>query len=87
MVTSNYLKHWMRDEYFTVQVAEQVKGGGQPNLNTGWLKQFKIIVPDMNAQHEFDIFCKQVDKSKDAVKKSLDETQVLFDSLMQQYFG
>ena len=63
-VTSNYLKHWMRDEYFPQQVLEHVKGGGQPNLNTGWLKQFKIIVPRIEAQQEFDAFCEQVDKSK-----------------------
>ena len=63
-VTSNYLKHWMRDNFFATQVKEHVKGGGQPNLNTGWLKQFRIIVPDMKAQIEFDNFCEQVDKSK-----------------------
>lgn len=86
-VTSNYLKHWMRDEFFEKQVSEHVKGGGQPNLNTGWLKEFKIIVPDLEKQKEFDDFCNQVDKSKVAVQKALDETQLLFDSLMQKYFG
>ncbi len=86
-VTSNYLKHWMRDEFFPKQVSEHVKGGGQPNLNTGWLKQFKIIVPEMSKQLEFDDFCKQVDKSKVAVQKALAEAQLLFDSLMQEYFG
>ena len=87
IVTSNYLKHWMRDEFFAKQVSEHVKGGGQPNLNTGWLKEFKIIVPGLEGQKEFDDFCKQVDKSKVAVKKALDETQMLFDSLMQKYFA
>lgn len=77
----------MRDEFFAKQVAEHVKGGGQPNLNTGWLKEFKIIVPDLEKQKEFDDFCDQVDKSKVEVQKALDETQKLFDSLMQQYFG
>ena len=86
-VTSNYLKQWMRDDFFSVQVLEHVKGGGQPNLNTGWLKQFKIIVPDLEKQREFDTFCKQIGKSKSVIQKSLDETQLLFDSLMQQYFG
>ena len=63
-VTSNYLKHWMRDEFFARQVSEHVKGGGPPNLNTGWLKEFKIIVPDMDQQKKFDAFCCQIDKSK-----------------------
>lgn len=86
-VTSNYLKYWMRDDFFAKQVSNHVKGGGQPNLNTGWLKEFKIIVPDLEQQKEFDVFCEQVDKSKVAIQKSLDETQLLFDSLMQKYFG
>lgn len=67
-VTSNYLKHWMRDEFFARQVSEHVKGGGQPNLNTGWLKEFKIIVPDMDQQKKFDAFCCQIDKSKIAFR-------------------
>ena len=86
-VTSNYLKHWMRDEFFPKQVSEHVKGGGQPNLNTGWLKQFKIIVPEMSKQLEFDDFCKQVDKSKVVVQQAIEEAQLLFDSLMKKYFG
>ena len=69
-VTSNYLKHWMRDEFFAKQVSDHVKGGGQPNLNTGWLKEFKIIVPDLEKQKEFDDFCSQVDKSK-VVEKNI----------------
>ena len=38
-------------------------------------------------QDEFADFIKQVDKSKVVVQKALDEAQLLFDSLMQQYFG
>lgn len=47
----------------------------------------QIIMPPVALQNEFMRFCKQVDKSKVAVQKSLDETQLLFDSLMQKYFG
>lgn len=35
----------------------------------------------------WEMFANQVDKSKVAVQKALEETQLLFDSLMQQYFG
>lgn len=86
-VTSNYLKHWMRDDFFATQVKEHVKGGGQPNLNTGWLKQFRIIVPDMELQIEFDRFCKQTDKSKLTIQQSLDKLETLKKALMQEYFG
>lgn len=46
-----------------------------------------LIVPPIELQKQFMDFGKQVDKSKVAVQKALEKTQVLFDSLMQQYFG
>ena len=46
-----------------------------------------IEVPNIDEQREFLEFVAQVDKSKLIVQKSLDETQKLFDSLMQEYFG
>ena len=46
-----------------------------------------MMNPDLDVQREFEIFVKQVNKSKVKVQKALDETQKLFDSLMQQYFG
>ena len=51
------------------------------------LKQLKVATPPLNLQNQFADFVQQVDKSKVAVQKALDETQKLFDSLMQQYFG
>lgn len=51
------------------------------------VESLQIILPSIELQNEFMAFCKQVDKSKVAVHKALEETQLLFDSLMQQYFG
>ena len=48
---------------------------------------FQYILPSMELQQKFVDFKEQIDKSKVAIKKSLDETQILFDSLMQKYFG
>ena len=50
------------------------------------VERLQIIMPPVELQNEFVRFCNQVDKSKVAVQKALDETQLLFDSLMQQYF-
>ena len=50
------------------------------------VEDLQIIMPSIELQKEFMEFCKQVDKSKVAVQKALDETQLLFDSLMQEYF-
>ena len=51
------------------------------------VENLRIIIPPTELQTEFVTFIEQIDKSKVAVQKSLDETQLLFDSLMQQYFG
>ena len=47
----------------------------------------QIILPSIGLQKEFVMFCRQADKSKIAVQKALDEAQLLFDGLMQKYFG
>ena len=51
------------------------------------LKQLQVAVPPMELQEQFAVFVAQTDKSKVAVQKALDEAQLLFDSLMQEYFG
>lgn len=51
------------------------------------LKELEVDIPPMNVQKSFDLFADQINKSKATVQKALDETQLLFDSLMQQYFG
>ena len=61
--------------------------GTQPNLNTAIMKKYKQVIPPIELQRKFIRFLEQIDKSKVAIKKSLDETQILFDSLMQKYFG
>ena len=51
------------------------------------VESLQIILPPISKQEEFSKFINRVDKSKVAVQESLDEAQLLFDSLMQQYFG
>ena len=59
----------------------------QPNLLLSKINATEIYVPSIELQNQFADFVKQVDKSRVAVQKALDETQLLFDSLMQKYFG
>ena len=51
------------------------------------VENLQIILPPLELQNQFMEFCKQVDKSKVVVQKALEETQLLFDSMMQKYFG
>lgn len=51
------------------------------------LKECRIFDAPLELQEQFAAFVTQADKSKTAVQKALDESQLLFDSLMQKYFG
>ena len=59
----------------------------QANINAQELQSIRIYLPDIELQKQFVTIKTQIDKSKATVQKALDETQLLFDSLMQQYFG
>ena len=69
------------------QFTTGTKGVAIKHLHLGVIADTDVIVPPLNEQRIFSAFVKQVDKSKSAIKKSLEETQILFDSLMQKYFG
>ena len=59
---------------------------GQPKITQKPLENTLYLIPPLEKQKAFSLFCKQIDKSKAVIQKALDEAQVLFDSLMQQYF-
>ena len=77
----------LRSDLVQKQFDGSANGSCVKNLNSDLVKKVKIHIPPMDKQKEFEQFAKQVDKSKVAIQKSLDETQLLFDSLMQKYFG
>lgn len=64
-----------------------VGGIDKRQLNKEHIEDFPIICPPSDRVNEYVAFVEQVDKSKVAVQSALDETQLLFDSLMQKYFG
>ena len=61
--------------------------GSMYNVSMEKFKSITIPLPPRKLQNQFATFVKQIDKSKINVQKALDETQLLFDSLMQKYFG
>ncbi len=66
---------------------QQSLGGLTKYLTLTILAKLEFIIPPKEEQDSFEQFVAQIDKSKVVVQKALDEAQVLFDSLMQKYFG
>ncbi|MBQ8116692.1 MAG: restriction endonuclease subunit S [Lachnospiraceae bacterium] len=81
---SAYLQSPKAKKYF-LKAAKQTTGIASINMTQ--LRGLPTIIPTIDSQREYAEFCKQVDKSKFVVQKTLDETRILFDSLMQKYFG
>ena len=87
IIDSNYLHGALLSPGAQRQIEEGVKGIAQKTLNLSEIKKMVIPVPNLVRQKQFADFTDQVNKSKVVVQKALDEAQILFDSLMQEYFG
>ena len=85
--TSEFLCVAMNRDSFLDNALKGVSGSASPHINVGDIKAFSMIMPPIELQEQFADFFHQVNKSKVVVQKSLNETQMLFDSFMQKYFG
>lgn len=84
-VNQQYLFHCFVNGGFDKH--SNVTGSLVPHISAKDIRSFEILLPPIKLQKQFAAFVKQVDKSKVAVQKALDEAQLLFDSLMQKYLG
>ena len=66
---------------------QERQGVRQKNLSLSKIKNFEVPFAPFTLQNEFADFVAQIDKLKSAIQAALDKTQLLFDSLMQEYFG
>lgn len=87
MATPVFLAGLINSPMVKTQIDRTLVGSTQHVVNTKSIASLKVRVPQMAVQNEYEQFVAQVDKSKVAVQKALNEAQLLFDSLMQQYFG
>ncbi len=88
LVLPRFLVTILTGEAYRKYIRKVCVGGiDKRQINLNQVENFPIILPPVKKQQEFISLIQQVDKSKVAVQKSLDETQKLYDSLMQEYFG
>ena len=82
-----FLCEQLKTDMVQRQFTTGTKGVAIKHLHLGVIADTEIIEPPMEEQKVFADFVEQVDKSKFVVQKSLDEAKLLFDSLIQEYFG
>lgn len=82
-----YLAYMLRSDEFVGMITEKVAGAKMPRVSMGDFRKFDVPLPPLDIQEQFAEFVKQVDKSKVAVQRAMNETKTLYDSLLQDYFG
>lgn len=82
-----FFENMLNGDYCFEQSQRLTKGIANRDLVLSAMAQIKMYRPPMEIQKQFADFVNQVDKSKVAIQKALDKTQMLFDSLIQEYFG
>ena len=83
---TKYLEYYMKVKTL-IEYPKLGSGSTFAEFKIFLLKNIDILIPPLDLQNEFADFVRQTDKSKLAIQKELDKTQLLFDSLMQEYFG
>jgi type I restriction enzyme S subunit len=87
VISKDFLYYALKYGNFQQIVRDKAFGAAMPALSFGMMNNIVVVTPDFEYQEHFLEFAQQVDKLKFEVQKSLDESQMLFDSLMQEYFG
>lgn len=83
IININYLFYFCKQYNFN----HLNKATTLPSLTKQDLLQIEINIPDLEEQVKFSRSVNQINKLKSDVQRSIDETQLLMDSLMQEYFG
>lgn len=85
-INKYYLSMLLKFEPVKKKLTGISRGVRQANISNKDILNLMVPIPPIELQNQFAAFVEQIDKSKVAVQKALDEAQLLFDSLMQKYF-
>lgn len=78
--------------YCTIQISREYykrlqRGVRQQNMNLSMIKSIEVISPPISLQTKFAAIVTKIEEQKALVQKAIDESQYLFDSLMNEYFN
>jgi type I restriction enzyme S subunit len=85
-VSNYYVKHWMNSDFFWEQVKQKVAGGAKDNLNTTWLKEFKLSIPSFAEQQKIADCFASLDNLITTQSQKLAALKTHKKGLMQQLF-
>ena len=86
-INNIFLLTYLNSEQAIKMYNDMKKGGSRENLSLKNISDLKIPKATLALQNQFSEIVKQIDKQKFEIEKSLKETQELYESLMEKYFG
>ena len=88
MVLPIFVVKHMNTPYIKQYLANLCKGAvNQANINTKELQKISIFIPPLQLQQLFAQKIEAIEKEKELIKQSIKETEELFNSRMDYYFG
>ena len=69
------------------RISSFLSGTAQPQLPITNLKKIRFPLPPLSRQNQFAEIVTKIEEQKVLVQKAIDESQYLFDSLMNEYFN
>ena len=87
IINGHFLAALLNNDNMYTDIRSNMGGAAITRLTIAKLNIIKVILPPLELQKQFADFVTQVNKSKVAIQKSLDEVRVLLDSMNQKYFG
>ena len=82
-----FMRWFMQTSEYREEIVRTSTGSTVHHTSPDRILDSIIFIPPIGEQIKFRQFAKQTDKSKIVVQQALEKAQLLFDSLMQQYFG
>ena len=87
ILLKEYLVAYLNSKEVQEEIKKRAGTSTIPDLNHGEFYKIKILIPPITFQEKFSEQIQVIAKSKIEIQKSIEETQKLFDSLMEKYFG
>ena len=82
-----FLAYLLRSQSFVAYINLKVAGAKMPRVSLDVFRRFPVILPPLDLQNEFAKKIEAIEKQKELIKKSIQETETLFNSRMDYWFN
>ena len=86
-MTIPFLFYIVKSDAFTMYLMDRVSGANYPAVRESDITDYISIIPPITLQQEFADKIDAIEKQKELIKQSITETEELFNSRMDYYFG